>query len=569
MSQAPSNFNAPRPRFSVVVPTYQRRELVVALVASLESQIYDKPFEVIVVVDGSSDGTSEVLRNLSTSFPLIVHEQPNQGAAAARNAGAAKAAGEILLFLDDDMAADPRLLAQHERSHLDGANVVLGHMALHPGSPRSFLTAGVELWANERRARLMQSGAVIRFDDVLTGQISISSAFFRELHGFDTAFTRDGEFGNEDIDFGERIIRSGGRVAFNADAITWQTYVVTPDAYVRRWREVGRADVVFARKHPQYAAEVFRSSGGDNWLLGVMCRWLAALPAVATLLSTTISDLAIRLVTQSPDGLLSRRVFKVARALQYWQGVKEAGGIPRRRAVRILAFHSIGDLRGARVLEPYAVPPETFAGQIDTLTRARYVFITPDEFARYLGGDAGLPSNPVLLTFDDCFQDFYRNGLPILHARGLSAVAFAVAGCVGGENRWDEALGAPQLRLMTAEELRDAARAGIEIGSHTCTHRDLTGLNDVEVWTEIDQSLEDLERDRLRRPRFLAYPYGCHDRRSEAAARSSGVVAAFTVRPGLFRDHGDPMRVPRIEILRHDTGWRLLWKVGVAPRLRW
>src|SRR6266568_2649599 len=85
-------------RFSIIIPTYERRDLVRRMVAALADQTHDD-FEVIVVVDGSTDGTAAALRELGFSFPLSVLEQTNLGAAAARNAGVAAAGGELFLFL--------------------------------------------------------------------------------------------------------------------------------------------------------------------------------------------------------------------------------------------------------------------------------------------------------------------------------------------------------------------------------------------------------------------------------------------------------------------------------------
>src|ERR1700733_8260622 len=180
-------------RFSVIVPTYQRRDLVLALVRSMARQEFDGNFEVIVVVDGSDDGSAHVLRELEKNadlFPLIILEQSNQGAASARNRGAAVARGEILLFLDDDMEAHPQLLVEHDRSHREGADVTLGHIPLHPESPFNILSAAVKSWAEDRVRNLSSPGAKLTLHDLLTGQLSLSREIFRSVGGFDTNFTR-------------------------------------------------------------------------------------------------------------------------------------------------------------------------------------------------------------------------------------------------------------------------------------------------------------------------------------------------------------------------------------------
>src|SRR5262249_27992550 len=102
---------------SVIVPTYQRRNLVARTVAALADQTVDRDrFEVIVVVDGSTDGTADRVRALDRPVHIRVIEQRNRGRAAAINAGAAGARGPVLLFLDDDMRADPNMIAEHLRT---------------------------------------------------------------------------------------------------------------------------------------------------------------------------------------------------------------------------------------------------------------------------------------------------------------------------------------------------------------------------------------------------------------------------------------------------------------------
>ena len=114
------------PSFSIVMPTYQRREVVSDAVQALCELDYDGPVEIIVVVDGSTDGTEAAVKAIPCRHPKKVIVQPNTGLAGARNRGAAEARGDIILFLDDDMMATPNLLREHARSHSEGAELVMG-----------------------------------------------------------------------------------------------------------------------------------------------------------------------------------------------------------------------------------------------------------------------------------------------------------------------------------------------------------------------------------------------------------------------------------------------------------
>lgn len=543
-------------RFSVVIPTFQRRDLALAAVRALESQEL-RDFEAIVVVDGSTDGTAEALRGLQTSFPLAVHEQPNAGAASARNQGASVAQGEILLFLDDDMEAHPRLLLEHDRSHREGAEVVLGHIPLHPGSPRGMLSRAVGTWAENRARKLSEPGAELTFHELLTGQISLRRDLFRLLGGFDDAFTRNGTYGDEDLDFGQRLLDAGCRVAFNPEAVSWQRYIVTPRQHLRQWRQTGRADVGFARKHPHRAEALFAARRPNRMVLEI--------PGLAALLSAILRPPVLFLSNRAKGGSAAMfRWFRRVRMLEYWRGVREAGGIPRPRPLRVLAWHSVADLAGDSVLEPYAVPADRFRDQLRALRRAGYRPVGVSEAVRFLEGRGGLPRRPVLLTFDDAFEDFARAALPALEEHGAPAVAFAVSGRLGGTNEWDRKIGARQLPLLDAGGLRDLSQRGIEIGAHSRTHPILTRVPDGELDSEIAGSRQDLDRLGLPAPRLFAYPYGVEDERVRRAAQRAGFTAAFTIDSGLVRPGHDPYRLPRIEVLRGDSGWRFLWKLARA-----
>ena len=175
------------PALSIVVPTRNRRRILNrTLVPLLEQQGIAGDYEVIVVVDGSSDETLEMLQRPEWGTRLRVVSQPHRGLAAARNHGAMEARGAIVLFLDDDMIADPDLMAMHLQEH-DAANqkVVLGALGLAAGVRRSFLKEGVAAWSRDMNRRLSEPGYRLRLDDWSFGNASVDRALFREAGGFD------------------------------------------------------------------------------------------------------------------------------------------------------------------------------------------------------------------------------------------------------------------------------------------------------------------------------------------------------------------------------------------------
>jgi glycosyltransferase involved in cell wall biosynthesis len=309
----------------VIVPTYQRRELVCALVESLARQRLDA-FEVVVVVDGSTDGTVEALSAMKTTFPLRVLFHPNQGLARTRNRGAAVAAGEILLFLDDDMEPDPDLLAEHDRHYGAGADAVAGSIPLHPDSVPTLLADGVGVWAEKLARRCSQPGHALRYFEVSCGHLSIRRAVFDRLGGFDERFTAQGSYGNEDRDFAHRLLAGGFRVAFSATAVARQCYVVDAAAHLRQYRQAGRADVVLARKYPKLSPEIFHGELAESDLHRWLRRPVLLAPRLAGWAAAPLRRIAVVRCDRGKRDWFTQRAFFCARAVEYWRGVAEADG---------------------------------------------------------------------------------------------------------------------------------------------------------------------------------------------------------------------------------------------------
>jgi peptidoglycan/xylan/chitin deacetylase (PgdA/CDA1 family) len=547
------------PRFSVVIPTHQRRDVVVRMVGALERQS-SRNFEVIVVDDGSTDGTAAALRELTTSFPLLVLEQAHDGQAAARNLGARHATGELLLFLDDDMEADPELLSEHDRSHRDGADMVLGHIPLHPSSPSNLLSDGVGGWAERRRERLTRGGEV-PIADLLTGQLSVERETFERLGGFDTGFTRDGLFGGEDLDFGQRMKDEGLRVVFNEAAVSRQLWTVDPAAYLARAREAGRSAEELHAKHPELAGADDRARRFNARSSSLVFGTLAAAPAS---LSRPLHTVAAGRVRRGHRDRFTEKLFLALRTTEYRRGARRARRQLRAPLAVVLAYHSISDLGDDAALADYGVPPDRLAEQLDALRAEGACFISLDTLVGALDGREPCPEGALLLTFDDAYEDLATAAAPILAEREIPAVVFVVADRIGGTNDWDRALSARALRLVDEHGLRRLALAGIEVGSHAATHRRLPELDPAELERELVGSAERIASLGLPRPRSLSYPYGRWTPQVAAAARAAGYSVAFTVEAGTVRRATNRWALPRIEVLAGDSGRTLRRKLSAA-----
>jgi peptidoglycan/xylan/chitin deacetylase (PgdA/CDA1 family) len=250
--------------------------------------------------------------------------------------------------------------------------------------------------------------------------------------------------------------------------------------------------------------------------------------------------------------------------MEYRRGVRDSRrALSSGRAV-VLAYHAISDLSHDRVLSRYGVSSARFAEQLDALSEQGWAFIDLDALLRALDGEQRLPRRAVLLTFDDCYSDLLSAAVPVLAARSIPALAFAVSGRVGATNEWDREIGAGPLSLLDADGLRAIAERGVEVGSHGQTHRRLTLVAVPELTAELDGSADQLEALGLPRPRALSYPYGAFSSAVSSAVRQAGYRVAFTVHPGVVRRGSDRFALPRVELLAADTSRTLRLKIATA-----
>jgi peptidoglycan/xylan/chitin deacetylase (PgdA/CDA1 family) len=177
----------------------------------------------------------------------------------------------------------------------------------------------------------------------------------------------------------------------------------------------------------------------------------------------------------------------------------------------------------------------------------------------------------VAVTFDDAFASFRDVAWPLLKERGIPVTVFVPTDHAGRTNRWpDESYaGIPELPLLDWDALGELAREGVQLGSHTKSHRDLRKLADEELHDELEGAAERIG-EVSRRPDVLAYPYGFADARVAAAAREVYSYAC-TDELRVLGDDDDRHLLPRIDayylqrpgLLEGFGTWRFGAYVGV------
>jgi glycosyltransferase involved in cell wall biosynthesis len=313
-------------RLSIVIPTYNRKTRLARVLSALEVQDVDLgEMEVVIVDDGSTDGSADWLAAQRLRFDCRVIRLTNGGPARARNAGVDAAAGELVLFLDDDVEPTPSLVSEHLRTHARESDlVVLGPLASLPSYAQPWVA-----WEQakiEAQYDAMQRGELVpTFRQFWTGNASLARRHLIAAGGFNPSFLR-----GEDVELGQRLARLGLKFRFNARARGLHHAERSLDSWENAHASYGRLEVeIFERIGEGAAVEVL----ADNWgRVHPGIRWVVATcigrprrhAAVRTLLHNHL-ELARRvrlpLLTEKSCSLLAN--------LMYWQASSDALGPAR------------------------------------------------------------------------------------------------------------------------------------------------------------------------------------------------------------------------------------------------
>lgn len=229
----------------------------------------------------------------------------------------------------------------------------------------------------------------------------------------------------------------------------------------------------------------------------------------------------------------------------------------RRRSV-IVGYHGVDTCAPTEDPANLVVPPERFRRQVELLIEGGFELLTVAELAARADGGPP-PAGLAALSFDDGMRNNHSVLLPILRDYGIGATVYVTTGLIGGQNPWMRG----SSPMMTEDELRDLAAAGVELGAHTVTHPDLSLMDREACLREMEDSRRVLEELTGSSVSTFAYPFCRYGSEAVAAARDAGFAAAVTCEG---RGGWSPLEMKRAMLTGKDGAASFALKLADAYR---
>ena len=232
---------------SVVVPSYQGRQRLEKLLRAFEQQQTGCQWEIVIVLDGSTDGSAEFLDAYSGKLNLnVVPRAVNLGRSATLNEGFAKAENQVLVRCDDDLEPAPNYVQQF--SQLLTANPEAGVIGLYKNNyPSTAYSRAYGEIVDRRFAKEAYADSADHRWHYWAGNCAVTRATFDQVGSYDEAFR---QYGWEDVDWGYRLAKLGHPIILSEDLETTHNVAATTTAgRCERARWSGVASLKFYAKH--------------------------------------------------------------------------------------------------------------------------------------------------------------------------------------------------------------------------------------------------------------------------------------------------------------------------------
>lgn len=531
---------------SIIIPTFNRCSLLKNALKTLQIQECEGKKKIIVVIDGCTDGTLDML---NAEFPEInrVIFSSNVGAAVGLNAGAQVAKGEILLFLDDDMQYRPGLLLAHQRMHQYGKyDVVIGHFPLGDLPAPSFFRNVIYEWTEDWQNHFKEN--VSFYDALCSGHFSIQRELYEKVGGFDEKFSK---WGRKDSELGFRLIKNGANFGFCKEAQAVQNYEKSPSRFLSDFELLGKADVDLYQKHPEIKKNLLLSCYHQApWIVLFVRRLLNKNPYLIEIFNPLLDDYFDQKYEKGVEDKFLEGLLWIAADFRYWQGVKKRWNnkdLLRQvgNPVSILLYHRIAE-DGNR----FSVSLEVFKKQMTYLQENRYTILPLSNVVNAFYENRTLPPRSAIITFDDGYKDFLE-AWKVLKEFNFPVTLFLSTAFLGGVNNWNTKSMLNNLPMLSHENVLQLISEGVDIQAHSHEHKSFMRISDEEIEQEIIENKKVLEAFGIS-ANFFAYPNGEFTDVARVLLKRHGFQAAFTCISTLSSIDSDLMTFPRITIENCD-----------------
>ncbi|MCX5685848.1 MAG: polysaccharide deacetylase family protein [Candidatus Omnitrophica bacterium] len=201
----------------------------------------------------------------------------------------------------------------------------------------------------------------------------------------------------------------------------------------------------------------------------------------------------------------------------------------------VLMYHSVDYTSDKK--DRITIPPEVFAKQMKFLHDSKYNVVPLDKAVSYIAQKKRPPSKTAAITFDDGYENNYKNVFPVVKEYHIPVTIFIITGMIGKDG------------YLNRKEIKEMSDSGIvDIESHTKTHLWITGLGDKVLEDELEGSKNTLENMLGKKVDYLCYPMGGYDERVKEAVRRAGYKAAFATKPTRLLPVYDLYEIKRVRI---------------------
>jgi len=278
---------------SIIIPTYNRKEILREALEFLFNQSYPKEnYEIVIVDDGSTDGTEKMINSLSPPCRLVYLHQDRKGPAIARNLGIKNARGKIIVFIDSDIFPSPDFINEHVKFHRRFGDVVVSGPTVRTDKLKDVFS---DIKRRKFRESLAWSGP-----SLITSNLSVKKEFLLKVGGFDGEFVG---MGWHDWELGLRLKKLGLEVKRNVEAIVYhykrKRRLSDIPFLCEKRRGQGINAVLYYKKHPSLKVKLgirpqslifdkligwidknfgerlilLAARKGDQWWLNLLIKW--------------------------------------------------------------------------------------------------------------------------------------------------------------------------------------------------------------------------------------------------------------------------------------------------------